>query len=105
MGNPAFVLKSWGCYGFGSRYSCPGGPRNSASWLLGILSSWFFCCHDRVNRRLPSLSYASGLDDPDEGTISRGIGAEGLNCALAGLFGATGTTSSYTENIGLIGAP
>ncbi|HAK41365.1 MAG TPA: xanthine permease, partial [Synergistaceae bacterium] len=46
--------------------------------------------------------YASGLDDPDADTISRGIGAEGLNCALAGLFGAVGTTS-YTENIGLIG--
>ena len=37
-----------------------------------------------------------------EATPVRPIGAEGLNCMLAGLFGAVGTTS-YTENIGLIG--
>ena len=49
-----------------------------------------------------SVSYASGVSDPDSETISRGIGAEGLCCALSGVFGSVGTTS-YTENIGLIG--
>lgn len=49
-----------------------------------------------------SCSYASGLDDPDADTISRGIGAEGVGCVLAGFLGAVGTTS-YTENVGLIG--
>jgi len=49
-----------------------------------------------------SCSYVSGLDDPTPEMISRGIGAEGLNCALSGLLGSVGTTS-YTENIGLIG--
>ncbi len=42
------------------------------------------------------------MSDPDSATISRGIGAEGLCCALSGVFGSVGTTS-YTENIGLIG--
>ena len=49
-----------------------------------------------------SVSYASGVSDPDSATINRGIGAEGLCCALSGVFGSVGTTS-YTENIGLIG--
>ena len=49
-----------------------------------------------------SCSYVAGLDDPSSETISRGIGAEGLNCAISGLLGGVATTS-YTENIGLIG--
>jgi len=49
-----------------------------------------------------SCSYAAGLDDPSSETISRGIGAEGLNCAISGMLGGVATTS-YTENIGLIG--
>ena len=34
--------------------------------------------------------------------MSQGIGAEGINCAISGMLGSVGTTS-YTENIGLIG--
>ena len=42
------------------------------------------------------------MDDPSSETISKGIGAEGLNCAISGMLGGVATTS-YTENIGLIG--
>lgn len=49
-----------------------------------------------------SCSYVAGLDDPSSETISKGIGAEGLNCAISGMLGGVATTS-YTENIGLIG--
>ena len=49
-----------------------------------------------------NLSYAAGINDPTVPQINRGIGAEGMCCALSGLLGSVGTTS-YTENIGLIG--
>lgn len=49
-----------------------------------------------------SISYVSGLSDPTPKTINRGIGAEGLGCAISGVFGGVGTTS-YSENIGLVG--
>ncbi len=49
-----------------------------------------------------AVSEAAGVSPPGKHTINRGIGAEGLGCIIAGFFGGTGTTS-YTENIGLIG--
>ena len=49
-----------------------------------------------------NCSYAAGINDPTVPQINRGIGAEGMCCALSGLLGSVGTTS-YTENIGLIG--
>ena len=69
---------------------------------IGAMMAGFFAVMIESIGDYHSCSYAAGLPDPDGATISRGIGAEGLNCAMAGLFGAVGTTS-YTENIGLIG--
>lgn len=40
---------------------------------------------------------------PTEKMISRGIGAEGLGCLIAGLFQSVAGTTSYSENIGAIG--
>jgi nucleobase transporter 1/2 len=51
---------------------------------------------------LNNCSFAAGIDDPTPEQINRGIGAEGIGCAISGLLGSVGTTS-YTENIGLIG--
>jgi len=78
-----------------------GAPRFSLLAFGALLAGFFAVMIESVGD-YHSCSYAAGLDDPDEKTISRGIGAEGLNCALSGLFGSVGTTS-YTENIGLIG--
>ncbi|MBL3538331.1 solute carrier family 23 protein [Aminivibrio sp.] len=80
----------------------PWGAPKFSMLAFGALLAGFFAVMIESVGDYHSVSYASGLDDPDEGTISRGIGAEGLNCALSGLFGSVGTTS-YTENIGLIG--
>jgi uracil-xanthine permease len=80
----------------------PWGPPKFSFLAFGAIIAGFFAVMIESIGDYHSCSYASGLDDPDADTISRGIGAEGLNCALAGLFGAVGTTS-YTENIGLIG--
>lgn len=78
-----------------------GAPKFSFLAFGAILAGFFAVMIESIGD-YHSCSYAAGLKDPDADTISRGIGAEGFNCALAGLFGAIGTTS-YTENIGLIG--
>ncbi len=78
-----------------------GAPRFSVI-AIGAMAAGFFAVMIESIGDYHSCSYAAGLDDPDAGKISRGIGAEGLNCALGGLFGGVAATS-YTENIGLIG--
>ncbi len=80
----------------------PWGVPKFSFLAFGAILAGFFAVMIESIGDYHSCSYAAGLDDPDSDTISRGIGAEGLNCALAGVFGAVGTTS-YTENIGLIG--
>ncbi|MCA9257810.1 MAG: hypothetical protein KDA61_01365 [Planctomycetales bacterium] len=44
----------------------------------------------------------AGAGDPTPQEISRGIGFEGIGCALTGLLGGFSSTS-YSENIGLVG--
>ncbi|MEM9914332.1 MAG: solute carrier family 23 protein [Planctomycetota bacterium] len=41
-------------------------------------------------------------NDPTSAEVSRGIGCEGVGCALTGVFGGFSSTS-YSENIGLVG--
>jgi uracil-xanthine permease len=80
----------------------PWGAPKFSFLAFGALLAGFFAVMIESIGDYHSCSYAAGLEDPSPEVISRGIGAEGLNCALAGFFGAVGTTS-YTENIGLIG--
>ena len=80
----------------------PWGAPKFSMLAFGAMLAGFFAVMIESIGDYHSVSYASGIEDPDEKTISRGIGAEGLNCALSGLFGSVGTTS-YTENVGLIG--
>jgi len=44
----------------------------------------------------------AGAGDPTEKEISRGIGLEGIACAITGTLGGFSSTS-YSENIGLVG--
>ena len=69
---------------------------------FGAIIAGFFAVMIESIGDYHSCSYVAGLPDPAPATINRGIGAEGLNCAIAGALGAVATTS-YTENIGLIG--
>ena len=78
-----------------------GMPKFSLMSIAALLAGFFATMIESIGD-YHSVSYASGAEDPDSETISRGIGAEGLCCALSGVFGSVGTTS-YTENIGLIG--
>lgn len=78
-----------------------GAPKFSAA-AIGAISAGFLCVMIESIGDYHSCAFAAGIDDPSESQVSRGIGAEGFNCMLSGLFGSVGTTS-YTENIGLIG--
>jgi solute carrier family 23 (nucleobase transporter), member 1 len=49
-----------------------------------------------------AISRIAGQGDPTPRQINRGIGAEGIGCALTGLLGGFAATS-YSENIGLVG--
>jgi xanthine/uracil permease len=49
-----------------------------------------------------ACSVMAGAGKPSFWQISRGIGAEGLGCALTGCLGGFSSTS-YSENIGLVG--
>ena len=78
-----------------------GAPKFSLMAVASLIAGFFAVMIESVGD-YHSVSFASGLDNPDADTISRGVGAEGLCCALSGVLGSVGTTS-YTENIGLIG--
>ncbi|MEM6504887.1 MAG: solute carrier family 23 protein [Planctomycetota bacterium] len=49
-----------------------------------------------------AVKQMAGEGDPTPKEISRGIGCEGVGCALTGVFGGFSSTS-YSENIGLVG--
>ena len=49
-----------------------------------------------------AISRIAGVGDPSAKTINRGLGAEGIGCFLTGIFGGFSSTS-YSENIGLVG--
>jgi uracil-xanthine permease len=78
-----------------------GVPKFSLLAISAMLAGFFAVMIESIGD-YHSCSYVADLEDPAPATISRGIGAEGMNCALSGLLGSVGTTS-YTENIGLIG--
>jgi uracil-xanthine permease len=78
-----------------------GVPKFSVA-AIGAISAGFLCVMIESIGDYHSCAFAAGIDDPTEQQVNHGIGAEGFNCALSGIFGSVGTTS-YTENIGLIG--
>lgn len=80
----------------------PWGVPKFSGLAMGAISAGFFCVMIESIGDYHNCSYAAGIDDPTPDQISRGIGAEGVGCALSGILGSVGTTS-YTENIGLIG--
>lgn len=80
----------------------PWGAPKFSGLAIGAIAAGFFCVMIESIGDYHNCSYAAGINDPTIPQINRGIGAEGMCCALSGLLGSVGTTS-YTENIGLIG--
>ncbi len=80
----------------------PWGMPKVSGLALGAIAAGFFCVMIESIGDYHNCSFAAGIDDPTPAQINKGIGAEGICCAISGCLGSVGTTS-YTENIGLIG--
>ncbi len=76
-------------------------PEWSISALVAVLAGYLASMVESFGDYHACKNMAGGGDPtPDE--ISRGIGMEGVGCALTGIFGGFSSTS-YSENIGLVG--
>ena len=80
----------------------PWGAPKFSGLAIGAIAAGFFCVMIESIGDYHNCSYAAGIEDPSPAQINRGIGVEGFCCAMSGVLGSIGTTS-YTENIGLIG--
>lgn len=78
-----------------------GPPKFHLGFFLAILAGYFASMIESIGD-YHACSYMSGGGNPTAKQLSRGIGAEGIGCAISGLVGGFASTS-YSENIGLIG--
>ena len=69
---------------------------------LGMLAGYIGSMVESVGDYY-SCARISEAPVPTEKMISRGIGAEGVGCLIAGIFQTGNGTTSYSENIGAIG--
>lgn len=77
-----------------------GMPKFHLGFFLAILAGYLASIIESIGD-YHAVSYMSGAGDPSSRQLSRGIGAEGVGCALTGIFGGFASTS-YSENIGLV---
>ncbi len=78
-----------------------GTPIFDFSFMIAILAAYLASSVESFGD-YHAISRIAEVGDPDAKTINRGLGAEGIGCALTGLFGGFASTS-YSENIGLVG--
>ncbi|MFT5300222.1 MAG: nucleobase transporter 1/2 [Mariniblastus sp.] len=78
-----------------------GVPKFRAGFILAVLAGYLASMIESYGD-YHACSQMSGGGDPTPQQLSRGIGCEGLGCAITGLLGGFSSTS-YSENIGLIG--
>lgn len=79
-----------------------GMPTFSAAAIVGMLAGYIASMVESIGDYY-ACARLSGAPVPDEKTINRGIGMEGIGCLIAGIFGTGNGTTSYSENIGAIG--
>jgi len=77
-------------------------PVFGAAAIVGMLAGYIASVVESIGDYY-ACARLSGAPVPDESTVSRGIGMEGVGCLVAGLFGTGNGTTSYSENIGAIG--
>lgn len=77
-----------------------GPPKFHLGFFFAILAGYLASMIESIGD-YHACSYMAGGGDPTAKQLSRGIGAEGIGCALSGLVGGFASTS-YSENIGLI---
>jgi solute carrier family 23 (nucleobase transporter), member 1 len=78
-----------------------GGPLFDVGIIVAVLAAYLASAIESFGD-YHAISRIAGVGDPSTKTINRGIGAEGVGCFLAGIFGGFSATS-YSENIGLVG--
>ncbi len=78
-----------------------GAPKFELAFVVAVLAGYLASMIESFGD-YHACSNMAGAGDPSARQISRGIGCEGIGCALTGLFGGFSSTS-YSENIGLIG--
>ncbi len=76
-------------------------PRFQAGFIIAVLAGYLASMIESFGD-YHACSQMAGGGDPTPRQISRGIGFEGVGCALTGVFGGFSSTS-YSENIGLVG--
>lgn len=76
-------------------------PKFTAPALVAILAGYLASMIESFGDYHACKNMAGG-GDPTPTEISRGIGMEGVGCALTGVLGGFSSTS-YSENIGLVG--
>ncbi len=87
--SPAEIFLPWGTPKFHTGFI--------VATLAGFLASMIESFGD-----YHACAQMAGAPDPTPKQISRGIGCEGLGCLFTGFFGGFSSTS-YSENIGLVG--
>ena len=78
-----------------------GAPRFDLAFFFAVLAGYLASMIESFGDYHACAQMAGGTD-PTPKQISRGIGCEGIGCALTGLLGGFSSTS-YSENIGLVG--
>ncbi len=79
-----------------------GPPKFVPAFIVGMIAAYLASMVESIGD-YHSVARMSEAPPPAESMISKGLGAEGLGCAIGAIFGATGGFTSYSENIGAIG--
>ncbi len=77
-------------------------PQFAPAAIVGMLAGYIASMVESIGDYY-ACARMSGAPTPDEKTINKGIGMEGIGCMIAGIFGTGNGTTSYSENIGAIG--
>ena len=78
-----------------------GSPLFDAGFFIAVLAAYMASAIESFGD-YHAVSRIAGAGAPTKDQVNKGIGAEGIGCALTGLVGGFASTS-YTENIGLVG--
>lgn len=87
--NPSEVILPWGV------------PKFHLGFTLAVLAGYLASMIESFGD-YHACSQMAGGGNPTPRQLSRGIGCEGIGCAITGLLGGFSSTS-YSENVGLIG--
>ncbi|XP_058842452.1 solute carrier family 23 member 1-like [Acipenser ruthenus] len=79
-----------------------GMPTVSPAGVFGILAGVISSMIESVGD-YHACARLSGAPPPPKHAINRGVGIEGIGCLMAGAWGTGNGTTSYSENVGVLG--